>query len=246
LPESFLTSVNLKSVQIKKFLLNNLPIVIAVAVLGTLVSCYFFIPPVHSWANEAYDVLTSDDEERVKEYVAQYGMLGPLAIIVALAIQMFLFVVPNILLMMIAIISYGPVWGSIISLVGIFCASSLGYFIGRKLSPATLQQFVSKKTQNKIGSFIQDYGMLAILLTRLSSFSNDALSFVAGLLGMRYRVYILSTLGGITPLVVTLAIFGRNGKIEKALVWIAIASLLLLVGYIYIDKRRKKRRQKKG
>ena len=84
---------------------------------------------------------------------------------------------------------------------------------------------------------------MAIMLTRLSSFSNDALSFVAGLLGMRYRVYILSTIAGITPLVITLAIFGRNGKIEKALIWIAIASLLLLGLYIFVDKRRKKQKK---
>jgi uncharacterized membrane protein YdjX (TVP38/TMEM64 family) len=114
------------------------------------------------------------------------------------------------------------------------------------LSPVTLQKFVSKKTQKKIGDFIQDYGMMAILLTRLSSFSNDALSFVAGLLGMRYKVYILSTLAGITPLVVTIAIYGRNGKIEKALIWVAAVSVVLLIAYIVIDKRRKKNKGKRS
>jgi uncharacterized membrane protein YdjX (TVP38/TMEM64 family) len=231
-------------VRFKKFLVNNLPIVVSVSLLTLLAACYFLIPGVHEWTNETFDVLTSDDEERVKEYVAQYGMWGPLAIIVAMAIQMFLFIVPNILLMMIAIISYGPVWGSIISLTGVFCSSSLGYFIGRKLSPLTLQRFVSKKTQEKIGEFIKDYGMMAIMITRLSSFSNDALSFVAGLLGMRYSVYILSTLVGISPLIITIAIYGHNGKIENALIWVAIASLVLLVVYIVIDKRRKKKRRK--
>ncbi len=226
---------------LKKFLFKNFPVVVSVSLLALLGGCYCFIPGVEEWAREAYDVLTSDDEERVKEYVAQYGMWGPLTIIVAMAIQMFLFIVPNILLMMIAIISYGPVWGSLISLAGVFCASSLGYLIGRKLSPLTLRRFVSAKTQKTIGEFIHDYGVMAIMITRLSSFSNDALSFVAGLLGMRYRNYILSTLTGISPLIITLAIYGRNGKIEKALIWVAILSLILLAAYIIIDKRRKKR-----
>lgn len=230
----------ISDVRLKKFLIKNFPIVVSVSLLALLASSYFFIPGVQEWTNEAYDVLTSDDEERVKEYVAQYGIWGPLAIIVAMAVQMFLFIVPNILLMMIAIISYGPVWGSIISLAGVFCASSLGYLIGKKLSPVTLRRFVSEKTQKKIGEYIKDYGMMAIMITRLSSFSNDALSFVAGLLGMRYRVYILSTLAGITPLIIIIAIYGRNGKIEKALIWVAVVSLALLVAYIVIDKRRKK------
>jgi uncharacterized membrane protein YdjX (TVP38/TMEM64 family) len=233
-------------VHLKKFFSKNLPIVISVSLLLILSCCYFFVPGVKPWAHEAYEILTSDDEERVREYVAQYGLWGPLAIIVAMALQMFLFIVPNILLMMIAIISYGPIWGSVISLIGVFCASSFGYYIGRQLSPVTLQKFVSKKTQKKIGDFIQDYGMMAILLTRLSSFSNDALSFVAGLLGMRYKVYILSTLAGITPLVVTIAIYGRNGKIEKALIWVAAVSVVLLIAYIVIDKRRKKNKGKRS
>lgn len=225
---------------VSKLLSRNLPLVIGLGILLVLLGCYFLLPEFNAWVKEGYDILTSDDEERVKKYVSRYGLWGPLAIIVAMAIQMFLFVVPNILLMMIAIISYGPVWGSVISFVGIFCASSLGYYIGQRLSPVTLRKFVGAKAQQKIGDFIKDYGMMAIGLTRLSSFSNDALSFVAGLLGMKYHRYIIATLAGITPLIITLAIFGRSGKIEKALIWVAAVSLILLIVYIVIDRKRKK------
>jgi uncharacterized membrane protein YdjX (TVP38/TMEM64 family) len=56
---------------------------------------------------------------------------------------------------------------------------------------------------------------------------------------MSYRKYILATLSGITPLVVLLAVYGKNGKIERALIWIAAVSLVLLVVYIVIDKKRR-------
>jgi uncharacterized membrane protein YdjX (TVP38/TMEM64 family) len=145
--------------------------------------------------------------------------------------------------MMIAIVSYGPVWGAVISFVGVFAASSFGYFIGGKLSKVTLAKFVSIKNQRKISEFIHDYGMGTIMITRMCSFSNDALSFVAGMLKMDYKKYIMSTLIGITPLIVTLAIFGKNEKIEWALIWIAAASLIMLVIYIVIDKKRKKKKK---
>jgi hypothetical protein len=45
-------------------------------------------------------------------------------------------------------------------------------------------------------------------------------------------------------MIVLLAIFGRNGKILKALIWIAAISLMLLIIYIVIDKKRKKNLQK--
>ncbi len=57
---------------------------------------------------------------------------------------------------------------------------------------------------------------------------------------MNYRKYILATLSGITPLIMLLAIYGRNGKILKALILIAAISLVLLIIYIVIDKRRKR------
>jgi uncharacterized membrane protein YdjX (TVP38/TMEM64 family) len=216
-------------------------IIIPVTLVAVAVTSYFIFPDFKEGVDEAFKVLTSDDEEYIREWVSHFGMLGPLVIILAMTVQMFMFVVPNFLLMMIAIICYGPVWGSFIALAGVFASSSLGYFIGCKLSPHTLDKWVSLKNQKKISGFIKRYGVGAIVITRFTSFSNDALSFVAGLLKMGYKKYILSTLAGITPLIVTLAIFGRNGRIEKALLWIAIASLIMLVVYIRIDTKRRKR-----
>jgi uncharacterized membrane protein YdjX (TVP38/TMEM64 family) len=152
---------------------------------------------------------------------------------------MFLFVVPNVLVMVISIVIYGPVWGSLISLVGVFCSSSLGYVLGRYLGPITVNKLIKVNTQNKIRAFIERYGVGAIAITRLASLSNDSLSIVAGLLKMSYRKYILATLAGIIPLIVLLAIYGKNGRIERALIWIAAISLVLLVAYIFIDKKKK-------
>jgi uncharacterized membrane protein YdjX (TVP38/TMEM64 family) len=225
----------------KKF--GKTPIIVYLSIAIVLIGSYFLIPAFKEGVNRAFDVLTGEDEERIHRWVSTFGALGPVMIIFGMMVQMFLFVVPNILLMMIAIVSYGPVWGFVISFVGVFAASSLGYYIGSKLSKVTLSKFVSFSSQQKIGEFIRDYGVGAIVITRLSSFSNDGLSIVAGLLKMNYRRYILATLTGITPLIVLLAIFGKNEKIEWALLWIAIASLIMLIIYIILDRRRKKRMQ---
>jgi uncharacterized membrane protein YdjX (TVP38/TMEM64 family) len=220
---------------------NKTPIFIYGGLAITFVACYFLIPQFKQEIDTAFDVLTGEDEERIQKWVSTFGIFGPIIIIVGMMLQMFLFVVPNILLMMIAIVSYGPVWGAVISFCGVFAASSLGYYIGSKLSRVTLTKFVSAEHQQTISEYIRDYGVGAIIITRLCSFSNDALSFMAGMLRMKYRKYILSTLIGITPLIVLLAIFGNNKKIEWALIWITAASLILLIVYIVIDRRKKKK-----
>ncbi len=225
----------------RKSSFNKKPLIIYLSLAVIFALCYFLIPAFKTEVDTAFDVLTGEDEERIQGWVSTFGVFGPLVIIVGMVLQMFLFVIPNVLLMMIAIVSYGPVWGAVISFCGVFAASSLGYYIGSRLSRVTLTKFVSVEHQRTISEYIHDYGVGAIMITRLCSFSNDALSFVAGMLKMEYRKYILSTLIGITPLIVLLAIFGKNEKIEWALIWITAASLILLIIYIVIDRRKKKR-----
>jgi uncharacterized membrane protein YdjX (TVP38/TMEM64 family) len=221
---------------------SKLPLMISLSLLAILVACYFLIPSFQHSINETFKLLTSDDEARIKAWVAKFGIAGPLMLILVMVVQMFLFVVPNVLLMMIAIIMYGPVWGAIISFLGVFVSSSVGYFIGRRLGPITVNKLISIKTQVKISRFIEEYGFAAIAITRISSLSNDSLSIIAGLLKMSYRKYILATLSGITPLITLLALYGRNGRIETALLWIAAVSLILLIIYIFIDKKLKKKK----
>jgi uncharacterized membrane protein YdjX (TVP38/TMEM64 family) len=218
----------------------RLPFILSLSLVALLVGCYFFVPAFHDFIREAIDVLTSDDEARVKEWVSRFGMWGPVVIIFTMVIQMFMFIVPNILLIIISILSYGPIWGSLIAWIGIFLASSLGYFIGSKLSPITVKRFVSGKVQRVLSEFIRDYGMKAIVVIRLSTFSNDGLSIVAGLLKMEYKRFILATLMGITPLIAIIAFFRKKGQIEKGLLWAGIVLIACLVLYVIIDKRRKK------
>lgn len=221
---------------------SKLPFIISISILAILGLCYWLIPSFQQGVKEAYELITSEDQQRIREWVKQFGLGGPVILVLMMVVQMFLFVVPNVLVMMVAITCYGPIWGSVISLVGVFASSSFGYMIGRLLGPSVVNKFVSIKTQEKISAFIKAYGVPAIAITRLSSLSNDSLSFVTGILKMKYHRYILATMGGITPLVILLAIYGNNGRIEKALIWIAAISLIVLIAYIIIDKRRKNRK----
>jgi uncharacterized membrane protein YdjX (TVP38/TMEM64 family) len=226
--------------------MKKLPLLISLSFLGIVVTLYFVIPSFQNFIKGAFDVITSDDEERISKWVAQFKLSGPVVLVLIMIIQMFLFVVPNVFVMMVAIVIYGPFWGSVISFLGVFASSSTGYMIGKYLGPVTVHKLMSDKALKKTSEFIKRYGVTAIAITRISSLSNDSLSIVAGLLKMNYRKYILATLAGITPLIVLLAIYGKNGKILKSLIWIAAISLIFLIIYIITEERkRKKSRQMK-
>ena len=84
------------------------PLLVSLFLLAILVVFYFVIPSFQNFIKEAFDVLTSENEERIREWVAQFKLAGPVMLILIMIAQMFLFVVPNIFVMMVAIISYGP------------------------------------------------------------------------------------------------------------------------------------------
>ncbi|MGM1054364.1 MAG: TVP38/TMEM64 family protein [Bacteroidota bacterium] len=221
---------------------SKAPLIISVIIIIGLILAYFFIPNVQHFLNEAWNVLSSNDEDRIKIWVDQFGWMGPLVIILAMTLQMFLLVLPSLALMVVSILAYGPIWGSLIVLVAIFTASTVGYAIGRFLGTVIVKKLIGNKTEKKIGDFLEDYGFWAVIITRLNPIlSNDAISFVAGVLKMSYWRFIGATMVGISPLILFIAVLGETtDSLKTGLLWGSVISLILFLGYIWWDKSRKK------
>ena len=219
---------------------SKLPLYFSLLFVAILVSCYFAIPSVNDFFKEAWSVLTSDDEARVKKWVEGFGWFGPVVIVLAMVIQMFLLVIPTILLMIVSTLAYGPVWGSIINFTAVIIASSVGYAIGKYLGLSFIERLLGEKTTKKITTFIENYGFWAVVITRINPFlSNDAISFVAGILKMNYWKFISATAVGITPLILLIAITGQNtDSLKTGLLYGSVASLIIFGGYIWWDKKR--------
>src|SRR5690554_4529730 len=135
---------------------SKLPLYVSILLVVILTICYFTIPSVNNFLTEAWNVLTSDDEARIKNWVEDFGWLGPIVIVLAMVAQMFLLVIPTILLMIVAILAYGPIWGSIITLVAVIIASSVGYIIGKYVGISLVESLLGQKATKKIISFLED------------------------------------------------------------------------------------------
>jgi len=221
---------------------SKLPLYISIALVFGIVTSYFLIPEVKEFLDEAWSVLTSDDEERVQKWVSGFGWLGPIVLVLAMIAQMFLLVVPSILLMVVSVLAYGPIWGSVIIIVSVYAASTVGYFIGSYFGDTIVKRIIGKKSEKKVASFLDDYGFWAVIVTRLNPFlSNDAISFVGGLLRMGYWKFMGATLVGIAPLTAFIAIFGKSiDELKMGLLWGSVISLLAFGAYIWWDKKHKK------
>lgn len=216
------------------------PLIISGIVLTAAVASYFLIPEVNQFFKEAFDTLTSENESRISRWVDRLGIWGPLFVIVAMVVQMFLLVIPSPLLIIISVLAYGPVWGSILSIVAVAIASTIGYFIGRYLGEAFINKMIGEKKERKLTFYVNRYGIWAVVITRITPvLSNDAISLVSGILKMNYWKFIAATISGITPLVILIAWFGEtNDRLKSGLIWTSAISLAFLIAYIIYDRKK--------
>lgn len=220
---------------------SRVTLYLSIGLIVSLFASYFLVPSIQQFFDEAWKVLTSNDEKQIEVWVSGFGWLGPNVLILAMILQMFLLVIPTLLLMVVCILAYGPFMGTLLILVSVVAASSVGYFIGIYLGETLVVKLMGQKTKVKIEKFIDTYGFWAVIVTRLNPFlSNDAISFVGGILRMGYWKFIGATLIGIFPLTIFIAILGKSTEtLKTGLLWGSIFSLLAFGAYVWWEKSKK-------
>lgn len=221
------------------FAQRNLAVIVSLTLIGVLVIAYLFIPGVRESVQTAWNLLLSGDRERMRDWVAGFGIWGPVVLMVAYLVQMFAFAVPSWLLIVVTVVAFGPLWGSLLSVMGIALAASVAYGLGLALGELTLQRMLGESAERHMRDYLERYGFWVVVIFRLAPFlSNDIISYVAGLTAMMYRSFIVATLLGITPLVVLIAILGEsNERLRNGFVVVSIVSLIGFGVYVWWDRR---------
>jgi len=222
---------------------GRVPLYLSAMFILAVIAITILSPAAQNFFGDAWEVLSSGDQNRIRGWVTDFGPYGPLVIIAAMIVQMFLLVIPSVLLMLVAILAYGPVWGSLLALLAVAMASTAGYALGRILGENALSRLIGESTGKKLSSYLEDYGFWAVFITRLNPFlSNDAVSLIGGFLRMGYPKFIGATLLGISPLILVIAVLNESsGPWKTVLLWCSLTGFLLLGLYIWRDRRNKRR-----
>ena len=207
-----------------------------------LVGAYFLWPAFEEGVQQGWAVLRTGDQSKVAAWVAQFGYWGPVLVVLVMVAQMFLVVINNALLILVAVLAYGPWWGSLLAWVGVVVASSVGYWLGRTLGEPVVQRLLGQKSAEKVAGFVEQYGLGAVALARLTPIvSNDAISFVAGAARMGYWRFIGVTAVAVVPLITLLAYLGRDAqRLKTGLLWVSGVGVVLFGGYFWWRKSRGK------
>ncbi len=219
---------------------SRLTWLIPLGIVAALVLLYFVWPGFQEFINEAYAVVTSGDREQLEAWVSGFGAWGPLLIYALMVAQTLLAVIPSLVVTVVPVLAYGPLWGGLLAWSGLLLAALVAYGIGRSLGPVTVERFIGHKTEKKIEGFVERYGVWGVIAARVSPvLSTDAVSFVAGLVKMGLRRFLFATAVGTLPLVVLIAFLGRDfGRLRSGLIWVSLVSLVAFIVYVVWDRRR--------
>ncbi|GAA4319829.1 VTT domain-containing protein [Pontixanthobacter gangjinensis] len=217
--------------------------ILTLSTVAGLLILYFAHSSFQEFLNETWDILWSNDEEKISAHFESFGFWGPVAIIIVMILQIFLVVFPSWLPMIVAVLAYGFWGGALISIAGVYCASTIAFYLGKWLGEDNLEKVMGKSKNKKVEYWVSEYGFWTIAIFRISPFlSNDAISIIAGMLSMKYRKFILATLTGIIPLSFAIAYFGQDTtSLKNGLYWIGGAGIVIYGLYVYIDYRKRKK-----
>ncbi|MFQ5493165.1 MAG: TVP38/TMEM64 family protein [Candidatus Dojkabacteria bacterium] len=179
--------------------------------------------------------VNSISREVVEDFLSPLGGWG---IFMAFAIQVLtsLTPLPDAPLAFVTMILYGPVVGSITIMSGMTTATILNYFIARKLGRKFIfERFpVAEQYLRKFGKKIT---FEVLLLLRVFSFVTfDVVSYIASLSHVNFWKFLLSSVVGLVPLVLSHAMVAQglftNDPLELLLSLLAPSVITIAIAYL--------------
>ena len=208
--------------------------IIPIVFAALVALAYVAIPPFHDFVDKAYRLIANERQDAFQQWIEGYGAWAPITLMALMLLQTIIPVIPSVAIMVAAVLAFGLVWGSVLSWLGLLAAACLAYVGGRLLGPATIYRLIGAKTENRLEAILDDYGMAGVVFARVSpALSTDAISFVAGLVGMRFGRFIAATAVGTLPLLLLIAVLARDfNTLERGLLIMSIVSAVMFVAYL--------------
>jgi len=167
---------------------------------------------------------------------------GIWSVIIFLFVCMFrqIFFLPTTLVYISGGLIFGPLWGSLYSVLGHMVNVVLAYYVGLRFEES-IQRFVSEKYVVKLRKIKEKGSFKELFAMRVTpGFPVDPISFGAGFVGMNFHIYLLASFWGAIPKIIIYAYLGQGlDNLFSFQTMIALAFLLTLALMPYVIKKRK-------
>ena len=187
------------------------------------------------------DVFSEGGVDRLVERVQNAGAAGVLILLGMQFLQIVVAFIPGEVVQLAAGLMYGPLWGSIIVLVGCVISSSIIYKLVHSLGAPFVQGMVSTEHLTKFKAF-EESGKLDIIvfiLFLIPGMPKDVFTYIVPLTNMPYKKFITLTTIGRIPGVVgsTYAAAGlASGDVVGPIVVLVVLAVIAVVAIVFREK----------
>ncbi|MEI6462557.1 MAG: VTT domain-containing protein [bacterium] len=181
--------------------------------------------------------------EKLRDWVSDKGILGPLVLILINNVAIFNPFIPNQIIHITAGALYGAVGGFLIVYPASIVGWAFNYYLGRKLGRHFVENMIGADNLDKLDDFVKKAKLRDfIVLIFTPGMSYDVLGYVAGAVKADAKAYILgAVIGAVIPTIITVSV----GEITIDKPWIGIALTVIGIacslgyGWFILRKRKK-------
>lgn len=176
--------------------------------------------------------------EQLEQFVESAGVLAPLVFVLAYAV-LTVGMVPGSLLTVAAGALFGPVWGSVLTIIGASIGAMGAFAAARRLGRARVERRMGKRSV-RIDGWLTQSGFRAMLILRLLPVVPfNVVNYAAGLTAIRPRDYALATVIGIVPGTVAFVALGSSlSDPGSPAFWGSLGAVVALILVTAIVQRR--------
>lgn len=172
--------------------------------------------------------------EDIRAWILSFGWAAPVLFILIYTIRP-LILFPASILSLAGGLTFGPVWGTVYTIVGATMGAVLSFGLARFLG----EKFVRKRLKekgSKIEMQLQQKGFMYILLFRLIPiFPFDLVSYAAGVSKIKFTAFLLGTLLGMIPGTFAYNFLGSSfleGKTSYIIIAAVVFVLVTLIPFV--------------
>lgn len=187
--------------RIRTFLWNHVTWVVLLAILALAVFLFATNQAFRSWAEEVWGVVSTGDQQRIRDYLRGYGAWGPTVSVGLMTLQAIIAPIPASLIQLANGVVYGLFGGALLNLIGQFAGATVAFFIARWLGRDAAEKLAGKfDQQQRIEHFIDRWGVKALFLVRaVPGMPSDFVSYAMGLTNMSAPKYLTVSFFGYIP-----------------------------------------------
>lgn len=172
--------------------------------------------------------------ETLIELITSQGPLGVLILLGMQLLQIIVAFIPGEVVQIAAGMMYGPLWGSVVILVGCVLSSMVVYELVHKLGAPFVRSMVGEKQLLKFRQFELSgkFGVTVFILFLIPGFPKDVLTYIVPLSDMNLRTFLLLSMIGRTPGVIisTYAAAGlADGNIVTSVIIFVVTALIAII-----------------